>query len=157
MTRTRALPLLIASVVLALAGFGLEALLVASGRPAVTPPVSLGIVLAIIAVLLLGFAWPVRQVSRGNRPSGTVGFRHATNVLSFAKASIVLGVIVAALTLGVAIFALTRPMISAGLLTSAIVAVVGGVVLVVSGVLAESWCELPPDDGEANDGAEATG
>lgn len=157
MTRTRVVPILITVVVAALGAWGAELLLVASGRIAFAPSPALGVMLLAISIVVVAMAWPVRQVSRGVRPSATVGFRHAAVVLALAKSSIVVGGIVAGAGLGIALFALTRPFIAEALLVGALVTVGGGVVLLVAGAIAESWCALPPDDGEAEHSAEQTG
>lgn len=70
---------------------------------------------------------------------------YAVRVLAFAKASSLAGAVLGGACAAVLVFVLTRPVIADALLPSSIIAVVGAFVLLVAGLVAESWCLLPPD------------
>lgn len=142
---TRTSPLVVALTVLAAAALAwlLQTLLVGGGRPAIVPPLTLGIALALLGALLLAVAWPVRQATRGKR---RVHFRHATSVLGFAKASSIVGALLGGAALGTLGFLLTRHVIAQDAVLATLVAVSGAIVQLVAGLVAEHWCVLPPDD-----------
>lgn len=98
---------------------------------------------------------------RGNGPDARVDEAapkrvdpvYAVRVLAFAKASSLAGSVLAGGSAGVLVFVLTRPVIAQGLLPESIAGVVGAVVLLVAGLVAESWCLLPPDSRDARHAA----
>lgn len=143
MTRTSATTLVLTTVVAAALTWMLEAMLVMSGRPALVPPLSLGIALALLGVVLLLLAWPVRQAARGKR---RIDYRHATSVLGFAKASSLVGALLTGAALGALAFFATRAVVAGDAVLALVVIAIGAAVELAAGVLAEHWCVLPPDD-----------
>ena len=152
MSHTRPGTLVGLVLVALVAGFVLDAALVASGRPALVPPPALGLALLGIGAVVVSLAVPVRRVARGDE-GRRVDAYYATRVLLLAKASSLSGALFGGLAGGVLVFLLTRGVsVALGSLVPTIVAVVGGVALLVAGVVAERMCTVPPDD-DAPDGA----
>lgn len=147
MTRTSATTLVVTWIVAAAAGFAVDAALAGAGRPILPLPPTIGVVLAGIAVVLVAFAWPVRQMVRGGRK---VGFRHATGVLAGAKASVLVACVLGGWASGALLFLLTRVVVSGDAVTMSLVTMGGAVLLLVAALLAESWCMLPPDEDGAS-------
>lgn len=147
MKRTRPVTIAVLWLIAAVAGFVIDLALASSGRPVIVPPATLGIVLAVIAVALLIAAWPVRQAVRGAKRS--VDFRHATSVLGLSKASSVVASLAGGWGFGVFLFVVSRPVIQPQSVWMTLVAVCGAVALLVSALIVESWCALPPDDEES--------
>ncbi|MGO2110031.1 MAG: DUF3180 domain-containing protein [Pseudoclavibacter sp.] len=95
----------------------------------------------------------------GAEPPKRVDPLLAVRVLAFAKASSMAGSVIGGAMLAVTIYVATRPVVSESLLPVAIAGAAGAVVLLVAGLVAESWCALPPDDRSAagsNTGAAPT-
>lgn len=86
----------------------------------------------------------------GDRSAPRVDPLAAVRVLAFAKASSLAGSVIAGACAAVVAFVVTRPVISDALLPLALAGLAGAVVLVVAGLLAESWCTLPPGGGRAD-------
>ena len=146
MTRTRPSILIVLLAVGGIAGWVLEYMLVASGRPTLIPPVTLAIALGVIGVLMVLLALPVWRVVR--RVDGArVDPFYATRVVLLAKASSLTGALLAGLATAVLLFLLTRSVTPGSeALVMAGAAVVGSVMLAVGGLVAERMCTLPPDD-----------
>ena len=123
-----------------------ELMLVASGRPAVIPPITLGIALGLIGVLIVLLALPVFRVTRKVAGARVDPF-YATRVVLLAKASSLAGAMVTGLAGAILVFLLTRSVLPAvGSVSMAFVTAVGAVVLLVGGLVAEKMCTLPPED-----------
>jgi hypothetical protein len=122
--------------------------LVASGRPATIPPLTLAFALVAIAVIIVAMALPVRRVTR--RVAGArIDPFYATRVVTLAKASSLGGALLGGAGLGILAFLLTRSVVPGlGSITAAIAAAVGALVLLIAGLVAEHMCTLPPDDDE---------
>ena len=98
-------------------------------------------------VLALVFAWPVRQYQSGKRP-GLDGLR-AARAAVFAQACAYAGALLAGgfggYALGVAAEWSHTPRREVAI--SALVAVLGGLLLLAGGLVAEHWCRTkPPED-----------
>ena len=65
MNRTKPLPLLIATFAGLVALYLVNVVLAMRGVAVLVPPVSLAVALALIAVLLIAFSWPVRIAAEG--------------------------------------------------------------------------------------------
>lgn len=146
MTRTKPSVLILLFVIGAAAGWLLEMMLVSSGRPSLVPPVTLGIGVALIGVLIVLLALPVYRVVR--RVAGAhVDPFYATRIVLLAKASSLTGAIVTGVSAAVVAFLLTRSVVAAaGSLGMAIATLVGSVLLLAGGLVAEKMCTLPPED-----------
>ena len=146
MTRTRPTVLLILALAGALIGWFVEVALVASGRPAVIPPITLGAAVGLIGVVLVLLALPIHRVVR-KLPGATVDPFYATRVVLLAKASSIAGALVSGLAGAILLFLITRSVLPAvGSVTMAVVTTVGALVLLAGGLIAEKMCTLPPDD-----------
>jgi len=145
---TKASPLVILGLIGVAAAWIAELMLVGSGRPSLVPPLTLGIALGLIGVLVVLGALPVFRVARG-----VVGARvdpfYATRIVLLAKASSLTGAILAGFALSVLVFLLSRSVVaSAGSVGMAVVTLVGAGMLLVGGLVAEKMCTLPPSDEE---------
>ena len=146
MTRTRPSVLLLLGAAGAVLGWFVELALVASGRPAVIPPITLGVAVGLIGVLIVLLALPISRVTRKVAGAHVDPF-YATRVVLLAKASSLAGALVTGLAAAILVFLLTRSVLPAvGSVTMAVVTVVGAVVLLVGGLIAEKMCTLPPED-----------
>jgi hypothetical protein len=146
MTRTAPSLLLVIGVAGGVIGWFIELALVASGRPAIIPPITLGIAVGLIGVLLVLLALPIFRVVR-KVPGATVDPFYATRVVLLAKASSIAGALVTGLAVAILTFLLTRSVLPAvGSVTMAVVTVIGAVLLLIGGLAAEKMCTLPPDD-----------
>lgn len=157
MTRTTPLHL----VLLAVLGGGitwlLETALAAAGRAIVIPPLTLAVALALIAVIIIAMALPVRRVSRGV-PNARIDPFYATRVVMLAKASSLSGALVGGGGLGIAAFLLSRSVLPAvGSVTMAFGTGIAGILLVIAGLVAEHWCFIPPDEKDKGDGTPLPG
>lgn len=154
MKRTRPTTLVIVGLIGTVVGLLTDAALAASGRALLVPPVTLSVTLAVIAIVVVVLAWPIRRAIRGKQTLRIDPFRAARTAV-LAKASSVLGALLTGLPLGLLLFMFTRTVLAD---TSSIVltvsTVVGGALLLVGGLLAEWFCTLPPDDPDADQGPE---
>lgn len=153
MKRTRPVILVLFAVVGAGAGLLLQVVLAAAGTAGVSAPFTLALSLAVIGVLVVVFAVPVRRAVR-DREKHRVDPFYATRVVILAKASSIAGSLLFGATSAVVAYLLTRPVVAAvGSIFTSGAAVAGSVVLLVCGLVAENMCSLPPDDedkGEKN-------
>jgi hypothetical protein len=149
--RTRPFILVLFAVVGAGAGWLLEVILTASGAAAGSLPFTLALSLAVIGVLVLVFALPVRRAAR-DRENHTVDPFYATRVVVLAKASSIAGSLLFGAGLSIVGYLLTRTVVAAvGSVFSSGASVIGAVVLVVCGLIAESMCSIPPEDKDKGD------
>lgn len=149
MKRTSPLTLLAFALVGLAAGAFVQAWLAQSGQPGVRPPLTLAIGLALIGLVDVALAWPVRKVAKGNAKSRVDPF-YATRVVVLAKASAIAGALLGGAATGFVLYLLTRSVTPVGSIGFSISMVVGAVVLMVCGLIAEHMCRLPPDDVEEN-------
>ncbi len=146
MTRTKPLHLIALAVLGGAALWFVETALVASGRPVLPLPFPLPFTLALIGVIIVVMAWPVRRVARGDRTKRVDPF-YATRVVMLAKASSLGGALLAGGGLGIASYLLSRSVLPAvGSVTMGIATAAGAILLLVAGLVAEHWCAIPPDD-----------
>jgi len=95
---------------------------------------------------------PVHRVATGSSKERVDPY-YATRVLLLAKASSLSGALFGGFAGGVLLFVLSRGVgVAVGSLVPAIVAVVGGVGLLVAGIVAERMCTVPPADDENGQG-----
>lgn len=152
MTRTKPLHLVLIAVLGAGIAWLLETALTAGGRAIVIPPVTLGVALVLIAIIIVAMALPVRRVARGV-PNARIDPFYATRVVMLAKASSLSGALVGGAGIGIVAFLLSRAVLpAAGSVTLALVTGVAGVLLVVAGLVAEHMCFIPPKDDDKSDG-----
>lgn len=159
MTRTPPLVLVALGVISAVVAFLLQLTLGAIGLSKLVPQLTLSVTLVLIAVVVVALAWPVRRATRGARhpgdrpaPKRRVDPFYATRVVLIAKASAVAGAILAGAGVGVLVELLTRPVSAAATVWGAVAMLVAAALVLVAGLLAESWCTVPPDDDEKPQG-----
>jgi hypothetical protein len=149
--RTRPLVLVLFAIVGAGVGWLLDVILMAAGAAVASLPFTLALSLAVIGVLVLVFAVPVRRAVR-DRENHTVDPFYATRVVVLAKASSIAGSLLFGAALSIVAYLLTRAVVAAvGSIFSSGACVVGAVVLVVCGLVAESMCSIPPEDKDKRD------
>lgn len=154
MKRTRISTVISLLVVAAVAGFAVDAALAATQHPTMIPAFTLGLVLLAISAIIISLAVPVYRVARG-RTHEPIDAYYATRVVLIAKASSLAGALFGGFVGGLLAYMLTRGVsVAAGALVPTIVGVVGGIVLLVAGLVAENMCTVPPDDdkGDRGDG-----
>src|SRR5690606_23178848 len=125
-----------------------ELALSATGQPIIIPPLTLALTLAVVGVLVVALAWPVRRATRTVDPA-TVDPFYATRVLVFAKASALTGALLLGASLGALLFLVTRPIIGVGSVAIVGASLLGAIMLLVGGLIGEHFCRAnPPDDDE---------
>lgn len=152
MTRTKPATLLLLAVLGGGVLWFIETALAASGRAIIIPPITLGVALLLIGIIIVVMALPVRRVSRGI-PNARVDPFYATRVLMLAKASSLGGALLGGGGLGVIGYLLSRSVVAApNAVTMSVTAAVGAILLLVAGLVAEHMCSLPPDETKQDDG-----
>lgn len=143
MNRTRPLPLLVAVIVGLVALYATNVVLAMRGAAVLVTPVSLPAALALIAMLLVALAWPVRSAAKGER---RIDPFFATRVVVLAKASALAGALLAGAAAGILIYLLSRVVVPLGSSLTAGATLVAALALVAAALVAEHWCSLPPDE-----------
>jgi len=131
--------------------FVAEGTLVRLGEPQFIPPITLGVALVFIGVILPVLAWPIRKVTRHKPKRDTpqpLNPFYATRVVLLAKAGALTGALLSGSGLGIVVFLATRMVITAGPLFLALSTAVGGLLLMVGGLIAEKCCQIPPSSGD---------
>ena len=123
----------------------LEVALTASGRAIVIPPFTLGLALAVIGVIVVLMALPVRRATRGTATARVDPF-YAARTAMLAKASSLSGALIGGVGLGIAVYLLSRSVPAVGSVTMAFATAAGAILLLIAGLVAEHWCTIPPDD-----------
>ena len=116
-----------------------------AGQPGIKPPLTLGLVLAVIGVLNIAIAWPVHKVAKGTAKAAVDPY-YSTRVVVLAKSSSVSGALLAGAAVGFVVYLLTRSVPAVGSIGFSVATLAGAVVLMVCGLVAEHMCKLPPDD-----------
>ncbi len=157
MTRTKPLHLVLLAALGGTALWFVQVALAALGRPVLIPPVTLGVALTLIGVIIVAMAWPVWKVTR-RVPGSKVDPFYATRVVVLAKASSLGGALLGGAGVGVTLYLLTRSVVpGVSSITMAVVATGGAVLLLVAGLIAEHMCTIPPQDDDRRDGPETQG
>lgn len=170
MRRTSPPALVFLGFVAAVLGWTLESWLVSTGRSMLVPPLTLPVTLVVLAAVLLILAWPVRRYTRelhdrAERAAAAeregraleespqdpsrkrVDPQLAIRVLALAKASSLTSSLIGGASVAILLFVATRPVVTFDNAFGAGASLVGAIALLVAGLLAESWCALPPSDG----------
>jgi uncharacterized membrane protein len=150
-TRTRWGLLVLLGLGSAIAAVALQLGLAAVGLSKLVPQVTLSATLVLIAVVVVVLALPVRRATRKRdpkEPRRPVDPFYATRVVLIAKASAVAGALLGGAALGLVVELLIRPVSVVSSVWAGVAMLVGSILLLVAGLLAESWCALPPDDDE---------
>lgn len=173
MKRSSAWQLLLLAAAAAVVSWVAEVLLTGGGRGSFVPLPAFGVTLVILAIVALALAWPVRayttrlrraqrdesadtahrdallRAASARRPEP----RMALLALAFAKASTLAGALFSGASAAVVVWLLTRTIV-AGQVGEAVFALIASVLLLIAGLLAESWCSLPPEQGDPETGRE---
>ena len=153
MTRTTPASLVLLAVLGGAVMWFIETALATSGRAVVLPPITLGVALLLIGVIIVAMALPVRRVSRGVAHARVDPF-YATRVLMLAKASSLGGALLGGGGLGIVGYLLSRSLVaSPNAVTMSVVTAAGALLLLVAGLVAEHMCSIPPDDEKRDVGA----
>jgi hypothetical protein len=137
------------AVIGAAAAWLLEVAQIASSQPALVPPVTLAVALAVIGGLDIALALPIRRAVRA-RERGRIDPFYATRVALIAKASSISGSLIAGAGAGILVFLLSRSVVAGvGSIVMATATIVGSVILLAGGLIAERLCSNPPDDDES--------
>ncbi len=133
------------------AGYVLDQALTASGRPTFTPSIMLPVLYVMLGAAVVAAALPIRRAVRGG---GTrIDPFRALRIAMLAQASSLVGAFTGGMGVGLLLFLLTRPVPpSLGSTGAVIAAVVGAVVLVVAGIVAEQLCTIRKDDDDDQPG-----
>ena len=151
MTRTKPLLLVILAVASAVVALLLQLALGASGLSKLVPQVTLSVTLVLIAVIVVALALPVRRATRSTEKRHVDPF-YATRVVLIAKASAVTGALLGGGGVGVLVELLGRPVSAVGTVWSAVAMLVAAALVLAAGLVAESWCAVPPEDDEKPSG-----
>ncbi|WP_062213417.1 DUF3180 domain-containing protein [Demequina oxidasica] len=134
------------------AGWIVTRIAVSRGSTPLSVPWTVAVVCVIVAGASLALAWAVRQYKRGNRPDLS-GIRAARTV-AFAQASAYAGAAVAGVYGGYAIALLDfwehAPRRETAI--SALIAMLGGLILLGAGVVAEHWCKTDRHNDDSGSG-----
>jgi hypothetical protein len=150
MKHTSARSLIIAAFIGAGVVWLIEVLLVSVGEPMLVPPRTWSAALVILGGAIMALAWPIRSWVQGNTTGSIVDPFYATRVVLLAKSMSVGGAGVMGGALGILVFLVSRPVLSPDGLWLSGAAVVGAIVLMVGGMVAERWCTLPPGTSEGD-------
>ncbi|MEJ3403915.1 DUF3180 domain-containing protein [Rathayibacter sp. YIM 133350] len=155
MTRTHPTTLVALGLLGVVAGYLVELGSAAAGKPIFVPPLTLAVTLIVIAAVVIALAVPIRRAVTGTSTTRIDPFR-ATRIAALAKASALAGGVLLGVAAGLLLYLLTRSAIgSLGPIWLVVASVIGAVVLMIAGLVAEFLCTLPPDDTEKADEAHA--
>jgi hypothetical protein len=149
---TRPSTLISVALVATIAGFAVDAALASRSLPVLILSPALGLTLIGIGVALVFMAVPVRRHARGTATRPVDAF-YATRVVVLAKASSIAGALFGGFTLGGLVYLLSRSVIPGlGSILPSVVAVAGGLVLMVCALVAERMCTVPPGEDDDDRG-----
>jgi hypothetical protein len=145
--RTSALTLAVFAMVGLAVGVAVQVALAQSGQPGVRPPLTLAIGLALIGLVDIARAWPIRKAAKGTAKTRIDPF-YATRVVVLAKASSIAGALLAGAAAGFALYLLSRTVPPVGSIGFFISMFAGAIVLMICGLVAENMCKIPPEEPE---------
>ena len=155
MKRTNITTLVLLALIGGIGGGFLETLLAAAGRPIVLPPLTLGLALLAIGIMVVVLALPIRRLTRG-KASQPIDPFYSTRVLVLAKASALSGSLVTGFGAGVLIYLLSRSVVpGVGSVVQSVATLVGAACLLAGGLVAEHMCTVPPSDDDDDQGNRA--
>jgi hypothetical protein len=145
MKPTASSTLLVAATMGGVALWATEYVLLSVGRPVLVPPLTWGVAFGLLGIIILVAAWPIRAHALAPEPATRVDPFYATRVVLLAQASALTGAGFTGGGVGVLVFFLTRPVLSSAALWLSVLALLGAILLMVGGLVAQKWCTLPPD------------
>lgn len=126
-------------------GFGLDWLLVSTGRPAIYVPWTLSVCLVLIGIAVVLLGYRVRWATKPG-PGRRVDPIAAVTIVNLAKASSVTGALVLGGTIGLLTFTVSRPVVTEASIPGNIGGVISSVIVITAALVAEWMCVLPPND-----------
>ena len=155
MKRTNISTLVLLALIGGIGGGFLETLLAAAGSPIVLPPLTLGLALLAIGIMVVVLALPIRRLTRG-KASQPIDSFYSMRVLVLAKASALSGSLVTGFGAGVFIYLLSRSIVpGVGSVVQSVATLVGAACLLAGGLVAEHMCTVPPNDDDDDQGNRA--
>ena len=154
MTHTRVSTLIALAVVGGVISWAAQALLTTAGSPSFVPPVTFGVAVGLVGMILVALAWPIRRYVIRHPGAKPVDALYATRVVLLGKAGALSGAFFAGATLGVTVSLVVRPVVPEQAVAVTVVSVVGAILLTLGGVVAERWCTVPPESDETTIGPE---
>ncbi|GAA3777023.1 hypothetical protein GCM10022240_30560 [Microbacterium kribbense] len=155
MRRTGPGALIVAGILGGGAGYLLDQLLTASGRPTFTPMFTLPVMLLVVGACVIVLALPIYRATHGHATAPVNPFR-AVRIAVLAKASSLVGAVFTGFGLGLLTFILSRPADPSASSVSALIAtIVCAAVLIAAGLIAEHLCTIRKDDDDTHPGAES--
>jgi 4-hydroxybenzoate polyprenyltransferase len=128
------------------AGWLLQSILAASGGALISPTFTFAITLVLIGLVVVAFALPVRRAVR-DRENHRVDPFYATRVVVLAKAASIAGSLLFGTSVAIVTYLLTRPNAAGvGSIFASGSAILGSLILLVCGLIAENMCSIPPED-----------
>lgn len=157
MKRTSPVVLVVAALIGAFVGFGLDQLLTGAGRATFTPSLLLPVLLVLLAASDILLALPIRRAITGAAGGARVDPFRAVRVAMLAKASSIVGAVVAGIAAGLLAFLLSRPVAPVGSVVAVVATLVAALVLLAAGLVAEHLCTIRKDDDDDTGGPEEPG
>jgi hypothetical protein len=154
MTHTRVSTIVTLVVVGGVLGWSAQVALVANGFPSFLPPVTFGVALGLVGVLLVVLAWPIHRFVVRAPQAKPVDALYATRVVLLAKAGGLTGALSGGGASGILVWVASRPVVTGQPVAIIFVSVVGAIFLTVGALIAERWCTVPP---ESHDSASEVG
>ena len=157
MKRTAPVTLIVCAILGAAAGVVVDVALTAASRATFTPSYMLSILLVLLGLFCLAFAWQIRRAVKDPKAPRPDPFR-AVRVAALAKASSLLGAVAGGFALGLLGYLLSRPVtVGLGSMATEIATAVAGAALVVLALIAEHLCTLPKDPDERDPDTDSSG
>jgi hypothetical protein len=145
MTHTRVSTLIALAVVGGVLSWAAQALLTTAGYPSFVPPVTFGVAVGLVGVLLVVLAWPIRRYVKRHPGATPVDALYATRVVLLGKAGALAGAFFVGGALGLTVSLVVRPVVPEQAVVVTGISVVGAILLTVGGMIAERWCTVPPE------------
>lgn len=126
----------------------LQMLFQSRGEFIFVPPISLPVTLFLLAIIVVVMAIPVRRAVNGKKNAKVDPF-YAARIVALAKATTYVGALLTGGGAGILVFIIFRPIAPPlGMITASIALIITAALLAAAGLVAESFCTLPPDDPE---------
>lgn len=120
------------------------------------PPISLPVTLFLLAIIVVVLAIPVRRAVNGSKNAKVDPF-YAARIVALAKATTYVGALLTGGGAGILTFIVFRPIAPPlGWVTASIALIITAILLAAAGLVAESFCTLPPDDPETETAGDVT-
>lgn len=129
----------------ATAGWLIDQLVVSRGGRSIVVPFEVAGVCIVFAIIVLAFAWPVRQHVREPREKD-IDPLLAARTVALAKTVIVIAGFMAGFGIGLVLYLVARPEIATGYVMQNLIAAIAAGIALSAGIIAEQWCKLPPED-----------